>query len=105
MTIDGGDLPPLVLLRAIGPSLASARVVNPLQDPILELRNSDGILLVTNDNWKDSQQTDIQSTGLAPRNDAESAILTRLGPGVYTAVLRGKADSTGVALVEFYRLP
>ena len=102
--ISGGDLATRVVVRGIGPSLASFGIANPLLNPVLELRDSNGILLGANDNWKESQETDLRATGLAPQNDAESAILMRLGPGNYTAVLRGKADSTGVALVEFYNI-
>ena len=65
----------------------------------------DGILLAANDNWKETQQTALESTGLAPKNDSEAAALVRLGPGQYTAILRGKSGSTGVGLVELYRLP
>ncbi|MEY2572943.1 MAG: trimeric autotransporter adhesin [Verrucomicrobiota bacterium] len=105
ITIGRGELPPRVVARAIGPSLANAGVANPLQNPTLELRDSDGILVAANDDWKESQETAIQSTGLAPQNNAESAILTRLGPGAYTAIVRGKAGSSGIGLVELYRVP
>jgi hypothetical protein len=105
ITIGRGELPPRVVARAIGPSLANAGIANPLQNPTLELRDSDGILVAANDDWKESQETAIQSTGLAPPNNAESAILTRLGPGTYTAIVRGKAGSSGIGLVELYRLP
>jgi hypothetical protein len=105
ITIGRGELPTRVVARAIGPSLATAGIANPLPDPTLELRDSHGILVASNDDWKDSQQTAIQSTGLAPQNNAESAILTRLGPGAYTAIMRGKSTSTGIGLVELYRLP
>ena len=92
-----------VILRAIGPSLSSA-VANALDDPTLELRDADGALLASNDNWKDSQEAEIQATGVAPTNDAESAIVAHLAPGAYTAILRGHGDTTGVALVELYSL-
>jgi hypothetical protein len=105
LIVGRGELPPRVVARAIGPSLSNAGVANPLQDPILELRDSNGILLAANDDWKQSQQTALESTGLAPQDDAESAILTRLEPGAYTAIVRGKSGSTGVGLVELYRLP
>jgi hypothetical protein len=105
ITIGRGELPPRVVARAIGPSLANAGVANPLQNPTLELRDSDGILVAANDDWKESQETAIQSTGLAPQNNAESAVLTRLGPGAYTAIVRGKAGSSGIGLVELYRVP
>lgn len=93
-----------VLLRGIGPSLASSGVSNPLQDPVLELHDSNGSLIASNDNWKSTQQSEIQATGLAPTDDRESAILTVLTQGNYTAVLTGKNGTTGVALVEAYKI-
>jgi hypothetical protein len=94
-----------VLVRAIGPSLSDFGIANPLLDPLLELHDSNGALLTTNDNWKDTQETEIEATGLPPGNDSESAILQTLAPGAYTAVVRGVADTTGVGLVEVYNLP
>jgi hypothetical protein len=105
MMIGRGDGPARVVARAIGPSLSGFGVANSLQDPTLELRDSHGILLAANDDWKDSQQTEVESSGLAPQSDAESALVARLGPGAYTAIVRGKSGSTGVGLVELYRLP
>ena len=93
-----------VIVRAIGPSLAQHGVTNPLHDPTLELHNGEGAVIAFNDNWKDSQQAEIQATGLAPSNDAESAIVQTLTPGNYTAIVRGKNDTIGVALVEVYGL-
>ncbi len=57
-------------------------------------------LLTSNNNWKDSQETALVETGLAPWDDRESAILTTLAPGAYTAVVTSADNSTGVALVE-----
>jgi hypothetical protein len=94
-----------VIVRAIGPSLAQHGVANPLLDPTLELHNGNGALIAFNDNWKDTQQAQIQATGLAPTNDKESAIVRTLAPGNYTAVVRGKNNTIGVALVEVYQLP
>ena len=73
-----------VIVRAIGPSLPLA---DTLGDPLLELHNSDGSILATNDNWRDTQEADIEATGLAPTNDAESAIVSTLAPGSYTAIV------------------
>ena len=72
---------------------------------MLELHDSVGNLLVSNDNWKDTQQTEIQQTGVAPTRDLESAIVATLNPGSYTAIFRGKSNTTGVGLLEVYRLP
>ncbi|MGH8094066.1 MAG: SGNH/GDSL hydrolase family protein [Chthoniobacterales bacterium] len=93
-----------VVVRAIGPSLAAAGVTNPLADPTLDLYDGNGVLILSDDNWRDSQEALIQSTGLAPTNAAESAIIRSLTPGNYTAVVRGKDGATGVALVEVYNL-
>jgi hypothetical protein len=90
-----------VLIRAIGPSLPLA---DDLADPLLELHNADGSILATNDNWRDMQEAEIDATGIPPTNDAESAILSTLSPGSYTAIVRGVGDTTGVALVEAYGL-
>jgi ribosomal protein S4E len=93
-----------VMLRGMGPSLRSngAPIPGALQDPVIELHKSDGSVLMTNDNWKDAQQSDIQASGLAPADDRESAIFISLDPGNYTVVLSGKNDTTGVGLVEAY---
>jgi len=93
-----------VVIRAIGPSLADQEVADPLQDPTLDLYNSDGAVIMSNDNWRDSQETLLQSSGLTPTNDFESAIITSLAAGEYTAIVRGKNDTTGVALVEIFNL-
>src|SRR5262249_3523492 len=93
-----------VLLRAIGPSLVVGGVTTPLLDPTLELRDVNGVLIASNDNWKDTQQEEIEVTGLAPIDERESAILQSLASGLYTAIVRGADNSTGVALVEVYDL-
>ncbi len=93
-----------VLIRGIGPSLT---VPGKMENPVLELRDSNGVVLQTNDNWIDSpdKQAIIDST-VPPTNDLESAIVATL-PGnnaSYTAVLRGVNDTTGIAVVEVYAL-
>ena len=106
-SIIGGNAASLqrVLVRALGPSLASAGIASPLANPTLSLRDANGNIIANNDNWKDSQQADIAATGKAPSNDHESAILALLAPGNYTAIVAGKNGTTGVALMEFYSLP
>jgi hypothetical protein len=99
----GGNGSAEVVIRALGPSLAQFGVSNFLADPTVAVYNSNGALVYSNDNWKTSQQAAIQATGLAPANDFESAILLTVPVGNYTAVVRGKNSSTGVALVEAYR--
>jgi hypothetical protein len=101
--VTGGD-PKRVIIRAIGPSLRGAGISNALQDPTLELHSSSGSLIASNDNWKDTQQAEIQASGLAPADDRESAIVRTLSPGAYTAILRGKSGASGIALIEGYDL-
>jgi len=96
-----------VLFRALGPSVKVNGVPVPgaLQDPTMELYDSNGTLLRSNDNWPDAPNAgEIQATGLAPPDNKESAILLSLGPGNYTAVIRGANRSTGIGLAEAYKL-
>jgi outer membrane biosynthesis protein TonB len=101
-----GAAPKHVLLRAIGPSLTQSGVPNALADPVLELHGPGGFATITDDNWRDDpvQQAAIIATGIPPTNNLESAIDTTLNPGTYTAVVRGKNNTSGVALVEIYDL-
>jgi hypothetical protein len=98
-----GTVPKKVIIRGIGPSLSGSGVNGALADPTLELNHS-GTVLATNDNWRETQESEIQATGIPPTNDLESAIVRTLDPGSYTAVLRGKNNGTGVGLVEVYDL-
>lgn len=100
----GGTHPTEVLVRALGPSLTASGVTGALQDPTLTLHNSNGFLVGSNEDWKDYDEANIRSTEAAPTDDREAAILSVLQPGNYTAVVRGKNDTTGIALVEFYSL-
>jgi len=106
--LDGGFIvvhgPKSVLIRALGPSLVAEGLVGTLKDPTLELHDSSGSIIASNDNWRDSQEAQIVATGIAPNDDRESALLLTLEPGGYTAIVLGKADSTGVAVVELYDL-
>lgn len=90
-----------IIVRAIGPSLP---IVGKLANPILELHNSGGVLVASNDNWRSSQETEITDTGIPPTNNLESAIVATLPPGSYTAIVRGVNNTTGIALVEVYSL-
>ncbi len=94
-----------VVVRALGPSLGTAGVGGTLPDPTLELHDSNGALLASNDNWADTQAAIISSTGLAPKNNKESAIFATLPAGGYTAVVRGQDQTTGVGLVEVFNIP
>ncbi|HEY2799795.1 MAG TPA: NHL repeat-containing protein [Chthoniobacterales bacterium] len=93
-----------VLIRALGPSLADAGVHGVLADPTLELHDSNGALIAANDNWKQSQRSAIEATGIPPTTDAEAALLATLTAGSYTAIERGKSGSVGIGLVEIYDL-
>jgi uncharacterized repeat protein (TIGR03803 family) len=102
-----GDAPGSVLLRAIGPSLAQTNppIVNALANPQIEVRDNDGNLVGTNDDWQDSPQaTDTQNSGLAPRDPAEATLKATLVPGNYTAIVRGVNNTEGIGLVEIYKL-
>ena len=94
-----------VIVRALGPSLGSHGVSQPLSDPVLTIYDSKGSVIATNDNWQDDiHAPDVRRNGLAPPNALESAILLRLPAGAYTAVVRGNNGATGNALAEVYNL-
>lgn len=93
-----------VIVRAIGPSLKPFGVTDALDDTTLELRDANGIAVAVNDDWRSTQEAEIVATQVPPSNDRESAIVRTLGAGNYTAVVRGKGDTAGVALVEVYAL-
>lgn len=110
-----GAGPKTVILRAIGPELVAPpfNIPNALGDPTLELHNGSGSVIARNDNWQTtviggiiaaSQVSAIQNSGHAPTQPTESAIIATLQPGNYTAILRGKNNTVGVALVEVYDL-
>lgn len=96
-----GNSPLRVIIRAIGPSVLTPGV---LGDPNLELHASDGTLVAANDNWRSDHEAEIMATGIAPSNDLESAIISELQPGTYTAIVRGANNTAGLALVEVYSL-
>ncbi len=115
--ITGGTTDKTVVIRGIGPSLANANppVVGALADPVLELYDVDGMLIATNDNWMENSAEDqmiLTDNNLAPTNDLESAIIISLPPadpavpgsGLYTVIVRGRNDTTGIGLMEVYDL-
>lgn len=104
LIIASGDAP-VVVIRAIGPSLSNSNIATPLADPALELHDQNGALVSANDNWKDAQLQAVKATLLAPTNDKESALVVQPAPGSYTAIVRGIGGATGVALVEAYTIP
>jgi hypothetical protein len=103
--IVGGSQSKTVIVRALGPSLASQGVASPLTDPNLELRDAAGNLLASNNNWAEgANAAQIQSEGFAPSQPAESAVRVTLNPGNFTAVVRSANGGTGIGLVEIYDL-
>lgn len=99
-----GDRQRRVLVRGIGPGLAQAGVANSLQDSMLEIYNQNE-QIASNDDWRSSQESEIIAAGFAPGDDRDAAAILTLWPGSYTAIVRGKANGTGNALVEVYVLP
>jgi uncharacterized protein (DUF1800 family) len=101
-----GDVPKRVIMRVRGPSLnvSGAPLSGRLLDPMLELHDGSGALMVTNDNWRTGQQAEVAASTLAPTDDHEPAIVATLAPGNYTAVSHGTNDTTGIALIEMYDL-
>ena len=101
-----GPAPMTVVLRGIGPSLAQSGVEGALADPTLDLYDSNGNLIASNDNWRDTQEQEFTETGpfhaLQPANDLESAIVIELPPGDYIAVVSGKNGTSGIGLAEIY---
>lgn len=94
-----------VLVRALGPTLADFGVPGALANPTLELVNSSGTVIRSNNDWKDSQRTEIEGAQLAPSHDTEAALVETVGPGAYTAIVRGNGRTAGVGLVEVYNIP
>jgi hypothetical protein len=105
--IVGGSQNTRIIIRALGPSLATLTppVPGALADPTLELRDAQGNLLETNDDWVNSpHKQEITDSTLAPPNDKEPAIIRALPPANYTAIVRGVNGATGIGLVELYNL-
>lgn len=100
--IISGNSAKSVVLRGIGPSLQAFGISDALLDPILDLRGSDGSLILSNDNWKNTQRSQIEAGPFQPADERESVIVATLPPAAYTAALTGKNNSAGVGLVEVY---
>lgn len=94
-----------VVVRAIGPTLGVFGIPGALQDPTLDLVDSNGVVIRSNNDWRESQANEIIATGLQPTDDRESALIETLVPGSYTAIVRGFGNTTGVGLFEAYHLP
>ena len=95
-----------VAIRGIGPSLTQSGLSGVLADPTLELHNSNGTTLISNDNWQDdpTSAAALSANGLALQDSLESGIFTTLSPAAYTAILAGKNGGTGIGLVEVYNI-
>jgi CSLREA domain-containing protein len=93
-----------VLVRALGPTLGDFGVPGVVADPTLDLVSSNGTVLRSNNNWRTSQQSEIQAAGLGPAHDEEAALVELLPPAAYTAIVRGNNRTTGVGLVEVYNI-
>jgi len=99
-----GSTPKTVLIRAVGPALANSGVSGVLANPKLDLYSGQTVI-ASNDNWQSaSNAAAVTATGLAPANSLESAILTSLNPGAYTAIVSGVSSGTGVAIIEVYEI-
>src|SRR4029079_10321635 len=105
--------PKRVIIRALGPELTQYGIPNALANPTLELYDGTGALIASNNNWVStiiggiitaSQVHEIQTSGYAPTDPYESAIIADLPKGDYTAIVRGVNNLTGVAIVEVYDL-
>jgi uncharacterized delta-60 repeat protein len=96
--------PVRAVIRAVGPSLQAFGIVNALPDTTLQLRDQNGAIILENDDWKTSQQQELENTGLQPTHDLEAAIVTTIQPGSYTAQVRGKDGASGIGMVQVYFL-
>jgi hypothetical protein len=105
--LGGTSNPTRIAVRGLGPSLSQFfGASNVLADPTLELRNANGTLMISNDNWQDdpTSAAQLSANGLAPQNNLESGIFATLPPGAFTAILAGKNNTTGIGLVEIYNV-
>lgn len=105
-----GSQPARFVLRALGYSLASFSVANSLNDPVIEVYDSNNKLVLSNDDWfTSSQAPTIASYRRDPPNSIESAVFVVLNPGNYSAVVHSYSSASqpaqsGVALFELYDL-
>ncbi len=100
--IVSGNASKKVAVRGLGPSLARFNLSGLLLDPVLELRQANGSLILKTDNWKDNQRVQIEGSIYQPTDDRESVIVATLQPAAYTATLSGSGQTTGIGTVEIY---
>lgn len=93
-----------IIMRALGPSLAALGINGALADPSLSLYDQSGSLLAANDEWRATQETQLEAYGMGPANDHEAALIAIPPPGPYTAIVRGANNQSGVGLVEIYQV-
>jgi hypothetical protein len=106
-TLGGNNKSTNIAVRGLGPSLGGSGLSNVMADPVLELRNSNGTLMLSNDDWLDDpvSAASLTARGLALPNTKESGIfISMAAPGQYTAILAGKSNGIGIGLVEVYNL-
>jgi hypothetical protein len=98
-----GTAPKRIVVRGIGPSLAALGLNGVLANPMIELHDQTGAIIAQNDNWQSSDlRVDLISSGLAPTDPNEAALIATLNPGNYTVVLQGVGGTVGIGLVEIY---
>ena len=95
-----------VAIRGREPSLSGSGLSTVLADPTLELHNSSGTTLVSNDDWLDDPVSTAKLTANGPglSDTKESGIFTSLAPGQFAAILAGKNGGTGIGIVEIYHV-
>ena len=96
--------PVKAVVRAIGPSLTAFGVNNALPDTTLQIKNQNGTIVIENDDWQSDQKQELENTGLQPSNNLEAAVVVTLQPGQYSALVRGKPETTGTGVVQVYFL-
>ncbi len=96
--------PVRAVILAVGPSLSAFGINNALPDTTLQVRDSNGAIVLEDDDWQTSQKAEIQATGLQPSDPKEAAVVVTLQPGQYTAQVRGKPEATGIGVVEVFFL-
>ena len=103
--LGGGNGSGRVLVRALGPTLADFAVSGEIQDTLIEVRDSNGSLVASNDDWRDFQEPEITALGLAPRYDTESALFGSGPAGAYTVIVKGYNGATGSDWSKFTAYP
>lgn len=93
-----------VVLRALGPELAERGITDPLADPVLELRDVNGALVLSDDDYIPGSDSVVAVEKLEPTDPLEAVVLANLAPGNYTALVLAKGSDSGLALVELFDL-